>query len=584
MFGRSGALTLTQRLFLLTAVALLPAFLILLYNVVVLGNQRDKELHTQARQAGQIAALELDRIIYGAEDVLRALAASPEARSPEVRDCSGYLRRVNAEIARFWAIRIIAGSGRMICTSEPSLSDISLADRSYLSEARETGKFVVGTFTVDRVDGHKVLPLALPMKGVDAVIVGTLDLDWLGGRLREREYSRDSALTIADRDGVILAREPFPERFVGTKIPDSFMPLIRADFPGTREVTSQDGTRRIIGFVPTAAAPAGLYVSAGIGIDDAFQPLNDAATLGLALAVGGVVAAFLATWFTGRALVRRPVQNLLATVEAWRRGNDRARTGMSAQQGEIGSVGHAIDEFMDEIVADRKLRQDAEQHRELLLHELDHRVKNILATVQAIARQTFRSDVDRAEAMDVFTARLGAIANAHSLLVSGRWRSADLSDIVDAATAPFRRSGDGRFALSGPSLVVEAKPALALSMALHELCTNSVKYGALSNDDGRVIIRWSAEDGEFHLDWREKDGPPVQPPSHKGFGSRMIERLLAAEIGATIELTFAESGVCCVVKGPLSAVVAEPGSEPSRPSPKPAEVAPPGANPALSSA
>ncbi len=572
MSRRFGSLTLTQRLFVLSAVALAPAFLIVFYNLVALRDAREKEVHAEARQAGQIAALEVERIVFGSEDVLKALATSPVVTG-DGRACARYLAAVDSQLERFSTIRVLSADGRVHCSSEGPIEG-SFDDRGYFREAVDTGRFVVGVYTEDRIDGRRVLPLALPTRnatgGIDRVVVGTLDLDWLGNLVRERNFSQGRALTIADRNGVIIAREPYPERFVGTSIPEAYRPLVTAPTPGTRELASQDGTERIIGYFPVAYPPRGLYISAGIGREEMFAPIRDASLRGLAMAGAGMVAALLFAFFTGRALVRRPVQRIIRTVEAWRRGEETARTGMTGDEAELGLVARAIDDYMDELVADRRLRRQAEQHRELLLRELDHRVKNILATVQAIARQTFRPGSDPEEQMAAYSARLSAIANAHALLVSDASQSADIGAVVAGAISPFRSEGDRRFRVSGPPLTMRSKSALALAMALHELCTNSVKYGALSVEEGWIGIDWTisgaAAAERLQLTWREHEGPPVEPPDRTGFGSRMIERLLAAEMRAEVTLDYPADGVVCRLDAPLAAVDGD-GEEADTPSP-----------------
>lgn len=171
-------------------------------------------------------------------------------------------------------------------------------------------------------------------------------------------------------------------------------------------------------------------------------------------------------------------------------------------------------------------RQRAEEAKDLLLHEIKHRVKNTLGTVQAIASQTFR-DAPRAE-RDAFGARLRALSEAHDLLTSQDWGEVAVRATIERAIAPFNPE---RFTLQGDGVTIGAARALLLSMAVHELATNAVKYGALSSGDGRISIKWSGRDGRVFLRWRESGGPAVSPPSRKGFGSNLIERAMKGEQG-----------------------------------------------------
>jgi len=190
-------------------------------------------------------------------------------------------------------------------------------------------------------------------------------------------------------------------------------------------------------------------------------------------------------------------------------------------------------------------RKAAEQHRELLIHELNHRVKNTLAMVQSVAAQTLRGRCDDDVWQDL-QGRIFALSAAHDLLTSGHWEAVGLGDLARQALRPHMLPGTpSRLLISGPEYSLEPKPALALSMALHELATNALKYGALSTAAGSVTVSWVVEGDELRLIWRETGGPPVSPPQRRGFGSRLIERGLAAELGGTAELDFHPDGVVC---------------------------------------
>lgn len=202
-------------------------------------------------------------------------------------------------------------------------------------------------------------------------------------------------------------------------------------------------------------------------------------------------------------------------------------------------------------ITDRK--QD-EERRQLLVNELNHRVKNTLATVQSIAAQSFRCE-SQSRAFAWFEGRLVTLSQAHDLLTRENWEGADLSEIVARASAPLCADDQDRFIFSGPALRVRPKMALSVSMALHELCTNAAKYGALSNETGHVNISWDLvedqADGRLRLQWEECGGPPVVAPQHKGFGSRLITRGLAHELGAKVQLDYPPSGVVCTIEAPL---------------------------------
>lgn len=177
--------------------------------------------------------------------------------------------------------------------------------------------------------------------------------------------------------------------------------------------------------------------------------------------------------------------------------------------------------------------------RELLTDELDHRLKNLLAVVAAVATQTF-SGADR-DSIGAFTSRLVALGTAQSLLVQSAWQSASIAAVVSNALKPHVPPDRAHW--SGPDLLLTAKEALALALAVHELATNATKYGAWSNVQGRVDVRWTACEGEFTFQWIESGGPHVEPPTRTGFGSRILKRNLSGEFNGRVEADYRPNGL-----------------------------------------
>ena len=205
------------------------------------------------------------------------------------------------------------------------------------------------------------------------------------------------------------------------------------------------------------------------------------------------------------------------------------------------------------IARDITERKRAEETRELLLHEIKHRVKNTLGTVQAIASQTFR-DGPREE-RDAFNARLRALSSAHDLLTRQDFDQVPVRETVERALSPFQESGAHRIAASGDRVLLSANQSLLLAMAIHELATNAVKYGALSNATGTVRLNWttrSEPETRLFLEWREGGGPAVSPPMRRGFGTNLLERALQQEQGSA-SMLFAPEGVACTLAIKLSA-------------------------------
>ncbi len=208
------------------------------------------------------------------------------------------------------------------------------------------------------------------------------------------------------------------------------------------------------------------------------------------------------------------------------------------------------------VTSDITERRDAERLRTLLLAELNHRVKNNLTTVQALVRQTLRSSRSPEQFEAEFGARLMALSRAHDLIMRETWTSADLRELLGDTLAPYAGEAPPRVTISGPEVRLSPTAAVTLNMAFHELATNAAKFGALSAVDGHVEVDWTIDSAGptpvVELFWRERGGPAVAPPVWRGFGSRLIERGLAQELGGQVRLDFAPAGVFCAVRLPLS--------------------------------
>jgi PAS domain S-box-containing protein len=202
-------------------------------------------------------------------------------------------------------------------------------------------------------------------------------------------------------------------------------------------------------------------------------------------------------------------------------------------------------------VADIAERKQAEAQRELLVAELNHRVKNTLAVVQGLAHQTFSHA--EGTARKAFEGRLQALATAHDLLTRSHWESTSLRQLVSDA---LQIDGANRQSVSadGPPVRLNPHAALSIALALHELFTNTLKHGALSCEEGAVKLSWMHLDGgrKLRITWRESGGPPVAPPQHKGFGSLLLQRTLARDLDGRVELCFDPDGVVCVIETPLA--------------------------------
>jgi two-component sensor histidine kinase len=221
---------------------------------------------------------------------------------------------------------------------------------------------------------------------------------------------------------------------------------------------------------------------------------------------------------------------------------------------------------MVSIVADVTERKAAEDHIQFLMHELSHRSKNLLTVIQSIARRTARTATTMEEFEGRFGRRLQGLAASHDVLVDNSWQGAPLAELMRKHLEPFVDVQSSRLELGGPEIVVTAEAAQAIGLAIHELTTNAIKYGALSVPTGKVKVFWAFDGeanatGQLLLNWVEQGGPPVALPTHKGFGHVVFDDMIERSLNGKVEVEFAPSGLNWRVSIPVaSVVIGQPGN------------------------
>ena len=532
-----------RKLVAVAVAALAPVVAMLAYGEVATRHQRNEEIRAQAVQAARQASSEVDRIIEGLRSLLIAVTAMPVVQKPDAVACTPLLESVAKRVPNIGMIFVLDREGDVVCGSSLRAASANFADRDYFQEAIQKKDFVVGNFTKSRMSGAAVLPVAMPLMNGDdvaGVVVTGIRLDWLQTRIAERGVSPGNAVTLADGTGTILARVPFPNRFVGTRIPETYLSLVHAEKPDVIDVMSQDGTKRILAYRPISLPNNPVYVSAGLSREEAFGPINRSTLINTFAIIMGALFSFLVALYIGHRFLLLPVARISNVLERWRSGETTARTQMAGPD-ELSSVGASLDQLLDELECRRRRNEEAEEERALLIKELAHRVKNGFALVQAIARQTL-SRVDR-EGYQAFADRLTALAGSYDLILTKETSAASIRLVIENTLRALMEPGSVRVRLKGPGLALPAEFALPLSLVIHELATNATKYGSLGGDGGKVTITWEAEGSDVHLRWSEQGGPTVAAPVKKGFGSTLIERAFPAKALASCTSDFQPTGL-----------------------------------------
>lgn len=386
---------LSSRIIALCAAAVLPALAIQAWHEVALRESRIAGVEQEARRFALQSASEVARLLEGARGMLAAVGEA-HLRNGTFPGCSEGLAALNGRMERYGSIGIADSEGNILCSSNGTAPPRSIADRAYFQAALATGQFQVGELVTTR-DRPPFLPVALPIMeaGVPAIVaIASFDGNWLSANLVvSGALPPAGSVTVADRDGVIVARYPQAERFIGTRIPEAFRHLVHAPESGVIQAMSQDGTHRMLAYLPIDAPPLpGLYLSAGYGTEAAFAEIDRATQRAVLMILAGLVSALVAAWVFGRLALRDPVDRLLDAMRRWTAGDRGART--AATQGwEVGRLAAGFNAMADAVALREELLRQEEARLRAVLDQMP--VAVVLAAIPS-GRETYRNARARA--------------------------------------------------------------------------------------------------------------------------------------------------------------------------------------------
>lgn len=438
-----------------------------------------------------------------------------------------------------------------------------LPERSALAErdaaARATRRPVVSGHFVGELSGEHTYAVVVPVFR-DGEIAYFLHAGLPATRLRDL-IARTNApkgwtVAVVDSAGTVLARVPDHDAAAGT--PASNLRLLREMEGDMATHYAMDRNGRAVFAAIRRSAVSGWFLIGSAPVDQLLAPLRRTLWMVGASAAALIALALAGAWLLGDRLAGaiRGLATLGASVEAGA-AVQAPRTGIR----EVNEVGDALAGASARLAAREAEREQAAERQRLMLRELNHRVRNTLATVDSVARLTARHASDVAEFEARLTDRIRSLAKTHELLTGANWTRAGLAELLRNELAAYDGKGDGagggQFRLDGPPVTLLARQAVAVGMLVHELATNAAKYGALSVPEGRVEVRWTLREDHgsarrLDLAWEESGGPPVRPPARRGFGTQLIERAIARDLGSEVAADYAPEGLRFRLSMPLA--------------------------------
>lgn len=539
--------------------SILPLLILGIYGLSrYVADQNADQLHRMTRYTEALSSA-IDRELTGYRNTAEVLAASRFLADGDLK-AFGQLARDAATKAEGHFVLIDPSGRQVVNTRLPE--DVNLPnteDMESLNQVLQTGRPAVSGLFVGAVSNQLLFVIRVPVV-VDGAIRYVLSFepgpDVVYNVIRQMYVPDGWLAAVLDGNGRIVARSHRHESFYGqSSTPEFFARL--AEPSGVIESVDLEGRAVVTNYRLSGLTDWRVLVWAPKSLLDA--PMHRFLLLTMGLAALTLLVSFAAAYLVGR-IIARPIRQLLKAARALEAGEPvRFRT---THQREVNVVGFALAEAARSIASREQALRKSELHSRFVMRELSHRSKNLLAIIQAIARQTGRTAQDVGEFNERFGERLAGIGRSQDLLVQKNWEGVSIKDLISAQLKPFIDGNEPRVTVSGPPLLLSSDAAQNLGMALHELGTNASKHGALSVPSGRVKIEWEwrcAESGGRRLQvrWQESGGPPVKQPSRKGFGHVVIENLAAASLHGTAQLDWRPEGLVWTMDVPESCL-AEP--------------------------
>jgi two-component sensor histidine kinase len=568
-------MSLLARSLALVAVSLLPAVAIQATSEFDSRQAKREELQQEAKQQARFAATELKNVISGVSELLTTLTYIPSIREGEAEECNAILRKLIDENPLYLNIATADGEGRILCTGLPAAPNVSAKGRPYF-KAYEENRFVVGNFAQGQTLPVKLVHVAHPIRSEDGRAEGVI---WVAVKLEAlhnllaRNLPPHSSLTVFDVNGAVLVRNPDFDKWVGKAAPDRLSALSSALRGGYSELEGLDGNTRIFGYVPPEEL-WGLTVLLGIDKDVAFASIERGTRRGVALIVVGVGLALLVSILASRYVFGPPVRRLLSTAARWRKGDYSVRNALKGGSTEFVQLAQAFDDVADavssrerELMKARHLAEEraaaaerAERFKDLLIREINHRIKNNLQLIASLlqVQGTASGDPSICAQFETACQRVHAVARLHGQLyagdISGR---VDFAEVLTSIVEDFRGSfSDGRIqiALSATSVEISLDQAVPLALAATELMANSFKHGYAQGGAGTVQVSFGSYPGGRMQLTVADDGiglPASFDPERSGrLGMRILTEM-ARQIGGVLQIQRSGAGARFTIFAPL---------------------------------
>lgn len=563
---RGKGVGLRCRMLLILVVAGIPGILIALFLTVERFSGESARTQITVERLAALGAAQHESVLARARVLLKVLVRTPALQQAASEDCRTYFNAWRDDFRVFTTLTLFDTKGQVICTTASEKQPVSDAIPAWFRKAMEDKEFTLSDYVVSR-DGTPIIVAADAIRSQGGEVTGVaaigISRSWLDDISASVNLPKGTTLTAVSQKGVIITH------FGGTQeegdgdapVPSSdvLRAATSAASAGTVLGTDASGATRIYGYRKTGQR--GLTIIAGRAQFFGFAEWREALYHTLVAPLIVLFLALAAAAWASEALVVRHIRSLIATTDEIAEGHFEARSDVDYDQDELGELAAALDSMAETLEQEQAELQQELDSRKVIVREMQHRINNSLSLVQALARQTHRYSRTREEFISGFDARLQSLAASNDYLARHDWKDADLFDLLKVVLNVHRSGEEERLILDGPEVTLNPTAAMALSLTMHELATNAIKYGALTSPEGCIHITWSVgrEANGFYLrlDWRETGGPVPDGPRRTGFGSRLIRMMIEGQLRGEFKEDYRREGYACTILLPSEAAVGE---------------------------
>ena len=544
--ARSAGWTIRNRLTLIVFAVAIP-FLLMSAGIIWQVGEHERANRREAILfSARMLINAVDAMISKRVAIAQMLAASPALRADDLVTFRQEAERALPALSGGWIVIGDPDGQQLLNLSRPAGTKLPHRNPKALETQRrafETGQFQVSDVFAGAVLGSPIVTVEVPVIREGAPPLGLaviMEPKIFLALLDDNDLPEGWLAGLIDRKGNFIARSRDHDGTVGKSASEGFRTTAQRSNEGWNEFASLDGD--IVANAHVVSPLSGWTIGLAASKDEFEAPIRRTILLAsLAGLCTTLISVLLALWAARR--IATSIEQIEQGSHALLRREPLAfpSTGVPEVDRALDAFSHTAEAFTEH----EKERDEREAHIHLIMRELSHRSKNLLAIILAIARRTARQTTNFKDFEGRFTARVQALATAHDLLIERQWRGASLPDLVRSQIGAF---GLERVTCSDDPILLRPEAVQNVGLALHELATNAAKYGALSTTGGRIDLHWTfvgsdPDDRVLRLTWRESGGPPVTPPARKGFGSFVLEQTAPSMLGGPAALQFEPTGI-----------------------------------------